>query len=80
MPERSAKFAQKWHVDFPIYLVEISAQQQNLKRLKNREDGSDFDDFLTKSIASLQIFFGKFRAVGKVFVELIRTEISARPI
>ena len=26
-------------------------EQQNFERLKNREDGSDFDDFLTKSIA-----------------------------
>ena len=28
-------------------------------RLKNREDGSDFDDFWTKTIAAAQIFFGR---------------------
>ena len=32
------------------------AEQQNFERLKNREDGSDFDDFLTESIASAVFF------------------------
>ena len=32
------------------------------KRPKNREDGSDFGDFLTKSIASLRTFFFKIFA------------------
>ena len=30
------------------------------KRPKNREDGSDFDDFWTESIASMQSIFSKF--------------------
>ena len=34
-------------------------EQQNFERLKNREDGSDFDDFLTKSIATTQTKFRK---------------------
>ena len=45
---RLAELAQKWHVNF-----------QNLKRLKHREDGSDFDDFWMESIASAQTFFCK---------------------
>ena len=36
-------------------------------RLKNREDGSDFDDFLTKSIASPRTFFLKIFAPPKIF-------------
>ena len=34
-------------------------EQQNFERLKNREDGSDFDDFLTKSIATTRTKFRK---------------------
>ena len=41
IPGRSPEFAQKWRVDF-----------SNFKRLKNREDGSDFDDSWTVFIAS----------------------------
>ena len=37
------------------------------KRLKNREDGSDFHDFLTKSIASPRTFFWKFSRRRKIF-------------
>ena len=33
--------------------------QQSFERLKNREDGSDFDDFLTKSIATTRTKFRK---------------------
>ena len=36
-------------------------------RLKNREDGSDFHDFLTKSIASPRTFFLKIFAAPKNF-------------
>ena len=36
-------------------------------RLKNREDGSDFHDFLTKSIAATQTFFLKIFAPPKFF-------------
>ena len=51
------------------------------QRLKNREDGSDFDDSWTKSIVTTRSSFLKdLGAVKKVFVEPIRTEISARPI
>ena len=38
-------------------------------RLKNREDVSDFDDFLTKTIAAAQIFFRKF---SKTFLKYFR--------
>ena len=38
---------------------------QNLKRLKNHEDGSDFDDFWTESIASAQTFFPQIFARTK---------------
>ena len=31
-------------------------------RLKSHEDGSDFDDFVTKTIAAAQIFFSKIFA------------------
>ena len=44
-------------------------EQQNFERLKNCEDGSDFDDFLTKSIAVNRTKFRKnFRAVLVVVV------------
>ena len=36
------------------------------KRPKNREDGSDFDDFLMKSIATTQTFFSKIFASPKI--------------
>ena len=36
-------------------------------RLKNREDGSDFDDFLTKSIATPRSSFSKIFAPLKNF-------------
>ena len=56
IPGRSAKFAQKWRVDFP-----------NFKRLKNHEDNSDLDDFWTKSIAPTQSKFQKIFAPSKNF-------------
>ena len=37
----------------------VASEFSTFKRLKNREDGSDFDDFWTESIASAQIFFPK---------------------
>ena len=51
IPGRSAEFAQKWRVDF-----------SNFKRLKNREDSSDLDDFWTKSIAPTRSIFSKSRS------------------
>ena len=36
-------------------------------RLKNREDGSDFDDFWTESIATTRTFFSKIFAPSKNF-------------
>ena len=52
IPGRSSESAQKWHVDFSRVFCRDFAEQQNSERLKNLEDGSDFADFLTKSIAS----------------------------
>ena len=46
IPGRSPEFAQKWRVDF-----------SNFKRLKNRADGSDFDDSWTKTIAATRSIF-----------------------
>ena len=43
---RSAKFAKKLHGIF-----------WNFERFRNREDSSDFDDFLTKCVTTTQIFF-----------------------
>ena len=40
---------------------------QNFERLKNREDNSDFDDFLTKSIAATRSSFSKVVALSKNF-------------
>ena len=41
----------------------VASEFSIFKWLKNREDGSDFDDFWTESIASAQIFFSQnFRA------------------
>ena len=37
----------------------VASEFSIVKRLKNREDGSDFDDFWTESIASAQIFFSQ---------------------
>ena len=37
------------------------------KRPKNREDNSDFDDFLTESIAATQTFFSEIFARPKKF-------------
>ena len=46
IPGRLPQFAQKWRVDF-----------SNFKRLKNREDGPDFDDSWTKTIAATRSSF-----------------------
>ena len=54
IPGRSAEFAQKWRVDF-----------SNFKRLKNREDSFDLDDFWTKSIAPTRSKFSKIFASPK---------------
>ena len=40
----------------------------NFERLKNCEDSSDFDDFLTKSIASPRSNFSKIFAPPKNFL------------
>ena len=56
IPGRSAEFAQKWRVDF-----------SNFKWLKNREDGSDFDDSWTKTIAATRSSFWKIFAPSKKF-------------
>ena len=41
------------------------------KRLKNREDGSDFDDFYTKSSVSTQRTFSKFFELTKSISQVI---------
>ena len=56
IPGRSPEFAQKWRVDF-----------SNFKRLKNREDGSDFDVSWTKTIAATRSSFWKIFAPSKKF-------------
>ena len=38
----------------------VASEFSIFKWLKNRKDGSDFDDFWSESIASAQIFFPKF--------------------
>ena len=53
---RLAEFAKKWRVDFAC-----------LFWLKNREDGSDFDDFWTKSIATTRSSFSKIFTLAKKF-------------
>ena len=45
--------------------VFLSKFCQNFERLENREDSSDFDDFLTKSIASPRSNFSKIFAPSK---------------
>ena len=47
---RSAEFAKKWHAKFV-----------NFERLKNREDGSDFDDSWTVFVASSRSKFSRRR-------------------
>ena len=44
----------------------MASEFSTFKRLKNREDGSDFDDFWAKSIASTQIFFSQIFARTKI--------------
>ena len=44
---------------------QITKTTENFKRPKNREDGSDFDDFWTKSIASTRSVFWKIFASSK---------------
>ena len=53
---RSAEFAKKWRAKF-----------SNFEQLKNREDSSDFDNFLTKTIAST---WSKF---SNIFARLKKT-------
>ena len=46
----------------------VASEFSIFKWLKNREDGSDFDDFWTELIASVQtFFFPNFRADEKMF-------------
>ena len=42
---------------------------ENFKRPKNREDGSDLDDFLTESIASMQTI------ISEIFARRCRTNL-----
>ena len=44
---------------------QVAGEFSNFERLKNREDSSEFDDFLTKSIATTQTFFSKIFAPRK---------------
>ena len=43
----------------------VAGEFSNFERLKNHEDSSEFDDFLTKSIATTQTFFSKIFAPAK---------------
>ena len=45
----------------------MACEFSNFKRLKNREDSSDFDDFCRKTIAAAQTFFSKIFAPPKFF-------------
>ena len=45
----------------------VASEFSTFKRLKNRQDGSDFDDFWTESIASAQTFFSQIFARTKNF-------------
>ena len=44
-------------------MVEIFAERQKFDLLKNREDGTDLDDFLMKLIGSTRTFFSKKKIV-----------------
>ena len=54
-PGTIGRIHQKWRAKF-----------SNFKRLKNREDSSDFDDFLTESIVTTRTFFSKIFAPQKL--------------
>ena len=47
------------------------------KRPENREDSSDFDDFLTKMIATTQFFFSKNGSFREDLIGLNIVEIGA---
>ena len=47
-------------------------------RLKNREDGFDFDDFLTKTIAAAQIFFFENFRAAEIFASSCATSVVGR--
>ena len=53
---------------------------QNLKRLKNREDGSDFDDFWMQSLTSVQTFFSQIFARTKKQFAATKKFCDARTI
>ena len=57
IPGRSAEFAKKWRVDLSRRFGRDFAERQNFKWLKNREDGSDFNDSWTKSTTSFRTVF-----------------------
>ena len=42
----------------------MACEFSNFKRLKNREDGSDFDDFLTKTLATARSSFSEIFAIA----------------
>ena len=65
---RSSGFAKKWRASFP-----------NFEQLKNREDDSDFNDFLTKSIATSQTFFSKISVPPKILRGGVGVSVGHRP-
>ena len=56
--------------DISEKLAPLKVGSANFKRPKNREDGSDFDDFWTKSIAAMQPIFWNFFDGPKNFQNL----------
>ena len=50
-----------------------SNSQKNFKRSKNREDGSDFDNFWTESIVSTQSIFSKKNSKERKIIESIES-------
>ena len=46
----------------------MACKTSNFKRLKNREDSSDFDDFWTESLALTRTFFCISASSGRSFV------------
>ena len=55
---------------FLVFFWHEFIEQQNFERRKNGEDGSDFQDFWTKSIVSTQSMFKPPKFVSKIFGSL----------
>ena len=53
---------------------------ENFERLKNREDSSDFDDFLTKSLATTSIFIPQnfVRIDGALSIDFVESSIDRK--